>query len=303
MKSRIGLIAIILCLFMIFSCKAITKPQQPYVFPVSLVVSSAPDRDKSETEASSDEIIEGNFEISSTEALRDEQMEENFGINSEVIIEEEEKIEEETMDEQEQIVEEEKKVEDVVDQNNIGNSNVDTSKFEEAIEACKSAIKMKPDYVEAYYKLGSMYTELGLYDEAIEAYEKYIRINSGNAEVYYNLGVTYLMIDDLDAAMEKYKILRKYNTQLADTFYEAIIQNVLMDEESKFVVQVAAYKNIAYANEMIENLKGIYKHVYIKKENNFNKVRIVGIKTRSEGKLLIKDLKSKFRLKPIIKKT
>jgi tetratricopeptide (TPR) repeat protein len=45
-------------------------------------------------------------------------------------------------------------------------------KFKEAIEAYEKAIKIKPDYYEAYYGIGVAYDSSNKFKEAIEAYEK-----------------------------------------------------------------------------------------------------------------------------------
>ena len=45
-------------------------------------------------------------------------------------------------------------------------------KLDEAIEAYKKAISIKPDYAEAYNNMGIALKEQGKLDEAIEAYTK-----------------------------------------------------------------------------------------------------------------------------------
>ena len=44
-------------------------------------------------------------------------------------------------------------------------------KFDEAIEAFKSAISIKPDYAEAYYNMGNTFQQQRELDEAIEAFK------------------------------------------------------------------------------------------------------------------------------------
>jgi superkiller protein 3 len=41
------------------------------------------------------------------------------------------------------------------------------NEYQEAIDACKEAIKIKPDYHEAYYNKGTVYIKLKEYQKAI----------------------------------------------------------------------------------------------------------------------------------------
>jgi tetratricopeptide (TPR) repeat protein len=45
-------------------------------------------------------------------------------------------------------------------------------KYQKAINAYKEAIKIKPDYHEAYYNMGVAYNGLGKYQKAIDAYKE-----------------------------------------------------------------------------------------------------------------------------------
>jgi tetratricopeptide (TPR) repeat protein len=52
----------------------------------------------------------------------------------------------------------------------------------EAIEACKQAIRVNPDYAEAHFNLGVVYTDLGMHKEAIEVFKQAISINHDYAD-------------------------------------------------------------------------------------------------------------------------
>ena len=58
--------------------------------------------------------------------------------------------------------------------NILGASKAKIGKFDEAIEAYKKAISLKPDYAEAYNNMGSGLKDQGKFDEAIDAYKKAI---------------------------------------------------------------------------------------------------------------------------------
>jgi len=49
--------------------------------------------------------------------------------------------------------------------------------FDESVSTAKKALKLKPDYAEAYNIIGAAYNNMQMWDEAITALEKAVRIN------------------------------------------------------------------------------------------------------------------------------
>ena len=62
-------------------------------------------------------------------------------------------------------------------------------KLDEAVAAYRQAIRVKPDYVEAYYNLGNALKDQDELAEAVAAYRRAIGIKADYAETYSNLGV------------------------------------------------------------------------------------------------------------------
>ena len=58
-----------------------------------------------------------------------------------------------------------------------GASNAGLMQFDAAIKSYKQALKIKPDYAEAYYNIGVILKIMGNLQAAIESYEQAIRIN------------------------------------------------------------------------------------------------------------------------------
>ena len=58
----------------------------------------------------------------------------------------------------------------------MGNVLKDQGKLEEAIEAYKKALSLKPDYADAYNNMGNALKDQGKLEEAIEAYKKALSI-------------------------------------------------------------------------------------------------------------------------------
>ncbi len=75
---------------------------------------------------------------------------------------------------------------------------------------------------------------------------------------------------------------------------------IQIENNKDHFIQVGAWKNPKYAQEMFDKLKIYYPNTFIIVENNFNKVRITGIKTKKQGMILLNRLKEKFKLKPFL---
>ena len=97
--------------------------------------------------------------------------------------------------------------------NMIGVSRAQIGMLNEAIEAYKKCISLKPDFSDAHFNMGIALNNYGKSNEAIEAFNKAISYNPNHAEAYNNLGNVHLYQDALDEAINAYKkaILLKPN--------------------------------------------------------------------------------------------
>src|SRR4051812_355793 len=62
-----------------------------------------------------------------------------------------------------------------VEFNNKGDAYFDAGKYAEAIDAYRQAIKLKPNYAEAFFNMGDAYEALERHEEAVTAYQQAIR--------------------------------------------------------------------------------------------------------------------------------
>ncbi|HBY80450.1 MAG TPA: Tfp pilus assembly protein PilF, partial [Cyanobacteria bacterium UBA11148] len=65
-------------------------------------------------------------------------------------------------------------------------------KIEEAKKSLQQAIKISPQYPEAYYSLGSILFEQGDLEGALEAFREAAQSNSNYANAYYGAGLVFL---------------------------------------------------------------------------------------------------------------
>lgn len=74
----------------------------------------------------------------------------------------------------------------------LGTAYKEKGDIDRAIECYRTAIRLKPDYVDAYNNLGIDYLEKGMIDEAIKVFEEAILIKPLRADSYNNLGIAYM---------------------------------------------------------------------------------------------------------------
>jgi len=77
--------------------------------------------------------------------------------------------------------------------NNRGNIYNSLGQYQRAIEDLDEAIRLKPDFAMTYNNRGANYNNLGQYQRAIEDFNETIRLKPDNAEAYHNRGNAYFI--------------------------------------------------------------------------------------------------------------
>ncbi len=70
--------------------------------------------------------------------------------------------------------------------------------------------------------IGNSYYELGKYEDAIKSFKQAIRIDPDFAEAHYNLGGVYSCLNDRDSALEQYEISKSLDPELANKLFNFI---------------------------------------------------------------------------------
>jgi len=87
-----------------------------------------------------------------------------------------------------------------------------------AIEDCSQAIRLKPDFAQAFNNRGAAYTFKDQYDRAIEDYEQAIRLDPDDADAFNNRGAVYSLKGQYDRAIEDYNQAIRLNPCDASAF-------------------------------------------------------------------------------------
>jgi tetratricopeptide (TPR) repeat protein len=84
--------------------------------------------------------------------------------------------------------------------------------FTTAIADFSEAIRLNPNYWEAYYARGLLYVNFGDYDRAIADLTQVIRLNLNNADAYCSRGSNYMMKKDWNNAIADFEAALRINS-------------------------------------------------------------------------------------------
>ena len=121
----------------------------------------------------------------------------------------------------------------------MGNVLKDQGKLEEAIEAYKKALSLKPDYAEAHNNMGNVHMDQGKLEKSTEAYIRAVSLKPDYAEAYNNMGVVLMDQGKLEEAIEAYKKALSLKPDYAGACNN--MGNVLKDQ-GKLEEAIEAYK-------------------------------------------------------------
>jgi len=100
-----------------------------------------------------------------------------------------------------------------------GNALYERGRMDDAIAAYREALRLKPDYSEAYNNMGAALQALGRMEEAIAAYREAVRLQPGYAAAWNNLGSAVQLQGDLSEAIAAYHQALRLNPDYAMAHY------------------------------------------------------------------------------------
>jgi tetratricopeptide (TPR) repeat protein len=135
---------------------------------------------------------------------------------------------------------------------NLGNSLLESGRFDEAAAAYKQAVELHPDFSWSYHSLGDVLVKLERWEEAVVAYNKAVELNPDFAWSYHNLGDALLKLQRWEDAIAAYRCEIELKSDFAWSFCnlgDALTQLKYWDEA------IAAYLK---AVQIDGDLPGIY---------------------------------------------
>ena len=124
--------------------------------------------------------------------------------------------------------------------------------YERAIESFRSAIRAYPDYIDAYYNLGTVLEYLKQYAEALSIYKQvYIR-NPNDYEVIYKLALMSSKIEDYKQATDYIKLIPQ-----SSSYYQRAQE---LAESCRLAVDLPPQKPVNSPSK-IAQYSGVYDNV------------------------------------------
>ena len=108
--------------------------------------------------------------------------------------------------------------EQLADLLSMGNFRMMLGQVEIAVENYSYAIKLQPNFAEAYNNRGNAYSDKGDFGQAIQDYSKAIELKPDLAEAYYNRGVAYGNKRNFDRAIQDFNEAIKLKPDLAEAY-------------------------------------------------------------------------------------
>jgi tetratricopeptide (TPR) repeat protein len=102
------------------------------------------------------------------------------------------------------------------EQGNIFYSN---KNFEDAIASYDQALKIKPDYHDAWYNRGISLYHLGQFEAAIASFDQALKIKPDDHDAWYNRGISLYHLGQFEAAIAAYEQALKIKPDDHDAWY------------------------------------------------------------------------------------
>jgi len=131
--------------------------------------------------------------------------------------------------------------------------------FQQAIEKYKEVLKINPNYVEAYNKIGVVQGKLGNIAEALNIFTNAIKIDSLNSEAYSNRAYANDLLGNTDAALKDYaKSIKLNDKNILSYFNRGILymrtkKYDLAFTDFTFAINLDPTYSLAYLNRGIVN--------------------------------------------------
>ena len=145
-----------------------------------------------------------------------------------------------------------------------GMAEIKLNNFENSIKSFEEAIKINPDYIEAYNNLATTYINLGLFKKAISYLKKAILLKPDYANAYNNLASAQSDLGKYEDALESFNTLLKIKPNYPGVSHNIIKTLTFFNPKNKrlniYTELNESIKNLNTSNEINEkNIINFYK--------------------------------------------
>lgn len=98
----------------------------------------------------------------------------------------------------------------------------EAGKLDEAIEAFKQSLRLKPEDPQSNFSLGMTYSKVKNYKEAFESFKRAAKFRPDWADAHFRLGVMSYVLGKKGQASEEYRKLLEFKSPLANVLYRII---------------------------------------------------------------------------------
>ncbi len=146
---------------------------------------------------------------------------------------------------------------------NAGKAYYQSGEFGKALAKLNDAISKKSNYVEAYQIRTQVFLELKKYDEALEDCKKALRLKENEVN-FYNLGQVYEKLELFDEAQEAYQKSIRKNGNVVDSHYALAL---LSYNRENLAMSMTSVNNVIRINSRYKEGLMLRSQIYAKQMN------------------------------------
>jgi tetratricopeptide (TPR) repeat protein len=98
----------------------------------------------------------------------------------------------------------------------------EAGKIDEAINALKQALKIRPEDAPTHFQLGMTYAKSKSYKDALDSFKRATRYKPDWAEAHFRLGMMSYVLGKQSQALDEYQKLKELKSPYASTLYRII---------------------------------------------------------------------------------
>ena len=99
-----------------------------------------------------------------------------------------------------------------------GNAYHESGEYQQAVNSYNEALRLRPEFTEAYYNRGNAYQHLGEYRRALADYNEALRLRPENPEAYTNRGNAYRHLGEYWKALANYNEALKLRPEFSEAY-------------------------------------------------------------------------------------